>query len=101
MSSYYSPYHARALRFPTFFFKNLRPLCSCICKGKQRKRMNVVITLDPKLVEKAKELGLNIFRVCENALIQAVNALEGVFNGKGDGLGTIDSWLGSRAGFYT
>ena len=70
-----------------------------VCKGKQRKRKNVVITLDPELVEKAKELGLNISRVCENALIQAVNALESVFNDKGDSLGTVGSRLEPRAGF--
>ena len=61
-------------------------------KGKQRKRKNVVITLDPELVEKAKELGLNISKVCENALIQAVKALEEAFNEKGGNLGTVGSW---------
>ena len=61
-------------------------------KGKQRKRKNVVITLDPELVEKAKELGLNISKVCENALIQAVKALEAAFNEKGGNLGTVGSW---------
>ena len=45
-------------------------------KGKQRKRKNVVITLDPELLEKAHKLGLNISKVCEKALIQAVKALE-------------------------
>jgi len=50
-------------------------------------------------VEKAKELGLNISRVCENALIQAVNALEGLFDGKVGNLGTVGSWLEPRAGF--
>jgi len=34
-------------------------------KGKQRKRKNVVITLDPELVEKARKLGLNISKICE------------------------------------
>ena len=43
---------------------------------------NVVITLDPELVEKAHKLGLNISKVCENALIQAVKALEAAFNEK-------------------
>ena len=38
-----------------------------VCKGKRRKRKNVVVTLDSEIVKKAKELGLNIFRVCENA----------------------------------
>ena len=61
-------------------------------KGKQRKRKNVVITLDPELVEKAKELGLNISKVCENALIQAVKALEATFAEKGGNLGTVGSW---------
>ena len=70
-----------------------------VCKDKRRKRKNVVVTLDPEIVKKAKELGLNIFRVCENALIQTVNALEDIFNGKESNLGTVGSWLEPRAGF--
>ena len=68
-------------------------------KGKQRKRKNVVITLDPEIVKKAKELGLNISKVCENALFQAVKALENIFNEKGGNLGTVGSRLEPRAGF--
>ncbi|HIE18697.1 TPA: hypothetical protein EYP75_03125 [Candidatus Bathyarchaeota archaeon] len=72
-------------------------------KGKQKKtkrKKNVVITLNPELVEKAKNLGLNISKVCENALIQAFKALEEVFNEKGGNLGTVSSPLEPRAGFY-
>ncbi len=70
-----------------------------VCKGKRMKRKNVVITLDPEIVEKAKKLGLNISKVCENALVQAVNSLETVFSEKGGNLGTIGSRLEPRAGF--
>ncbi|MCD6088258.1 type II toxin-antitoxin system CcdA family antitoxin [Candidatus Bathyarchaeota archaeon] len=63
-------------------------------KGKQRKRKNVVITLDPELVKKARKLGLNISKICENTLIQAVKALEQVFDeNKGGNLGTVGSGL--------
>jgi len=70
------------------------------CKGKQRKRKNVVITLDPELVENACKLGLNISKVCENSLIQAVKALERVFDeNKGGNLGTVGSGLVRGVGF--
>ena len=52
-------------------------------KGKQRKRKNVVITLDPELVEKAHKLGLNISKICEFSLNQAIKALEETLSGKG------------------
>ena len=68
-------------------------------KGRKKvKKKNVVITLNPELVEKAHELGLNISKVCENALIRAINALEQAYtqnsHEKGD-IGTVgsDKWL--------
>ena len=70
-----------------------------VCKGKQRKRKNVVITLDPELVEKARKLGLNISKVCENALIQAVKALEQVFDENKGGGGTVGFPLVRPPGF--
>jgi len=38
-------------------------------------KKNVMIRIDTELAEKAKKLGLNISKVCENALIQAVKAI--------------------------
>jgi len=71
-------------------------------KGKQRKRKNVVITLDPELLEKAHKLGLNISKVCEKALIQAVKALEQVFSqNKGGNLGTVGSWWWTRRDYLS
>ena len=46
-------------------------------------KKNVMIRINADLAEKAKELGLNISKVCENALIQAVKALEEAFTEKG------------------
>ena len=52
-----------------------------------------MIRIDANPVEKAKEMGLNISKICENALIQAVKALEQVFiENKGGSLGTVGSW---------
>ena len=59
-------------------------------------KKNVMIRIDAELVEKAKELGLNISKVCENALIQAVKALEETFTEKGGNLGTVGSWWWTR-----
>ena len=44
------------------------------------KKVRVNITLDVEVVQKAKELGLNISKVSENALIQSIKALEVVFS---------------------
>jgi hypothetical protein len=43
-------------------------------KGRKK---NVVLYLDPEVVREAKELGLNISKVCENALKEAVRRLKG------------------------
>ena len=56
-------------------------------------KKNVMIRIDAELVEKAKELGLNISKVCENALNHAINALEQVFyENKANNLRTVGSW---------
>ena len=39
-------------------------------------RRRVSITLPPELVERAKKLGLNISKVCENALLDVIHRLE-------------------------
>jgi len=36
-----------------------------------------MVYLDPKVVEEARELGLNISKVCENALKEAIRRLKG------------------------
>ena len=55
-----------------------------------------MIRIDADLVEKAKEMDLNISKVCENILIQAVKTLEQVFiENKGGNLETVGSgWCG-------
>ena len=42
------------------------------------KKATVSITLNPNCVEKARNLGLNISKISENALKRAINALEQV-----------------------
>jgi len=39
-------------------------------------KANITITLPPELVTKARDLGLNISRVCENALKNQIERLE-------------------------
>ena len=57
-----------------------------------KNKQNITLYLDREVIEKARELGLNISKVCENALIQAVKALEDIFTEKGGNLGTVGSW---------
>ena len=49
------------------------------------KKKNVMVYLDPKVVEEARELGLNISKVCENALKEAIRRLKGEPYGKNPG----------------
>ena len=42
-------------------------------------KKNVMIRIDVEIAKKAKELGLNISKVSENSLIQAIDAMEGVY----------------------
>ena len=39
-------------------------------------KKNVTIRIEGGIVEKAKEIGLNISKIAENALIEAIEALE-------------------------
>ena len=39
-------------------------------------KKNVMIRVDAEIAERAKNIGLNISRVCENALFRAVVAME-------------------------
>ena len=40
------------------------------------KKVKVTLTIDPIVVIKAKQIGLNLSQFCENALIKAIKALE-------------------------
>jgi len=42
-----------------------------------RKYVRVNLTIDEEVVRKAKELGLNLSKTCENALKEAIRRLEG------------------------
>jgi len=42
-------------------------------------KKNVMIRIDAAVAKRAKEMGLNISKVCEISLIQAIEAMEGVY----------------------
>ena len=39
-------------------------------------KKSVMVYLDPKIVAKAREIGLNISKICENALREAIRRLK-------------------------
>ena len=43
---------------------------------RKSKKKNVVLYLDPEVVKEAKKLGLNLSKVCENALKEAIKRLK-------------------------
>lgn len=45
-----------------------------MCMGRVRK--TVIVILPPELVLKGKELGLNLSRICENALKESIKCLK-------------------------
>ncbi len=47
---------------------------------REGRKKNVMVYLDPKIVEEARELGLNISKVCENALKEAIRRLKGEYS---------------------
>ena len=55
------------------------------------RKQKVYITLSPELVHKAREIGLNISKVCENALIDMINRLESPIADEKGGRGTVGS----------
>jgi post-segregation antitoxin (ccd killing protein) len=55
------------------------------------KKANVVITLPPELAQKAKDLGLNISKIAENALREYVRRLEGVSSQTKTNGGLVDA----------
>ncbi len=58
------------------------------------KKATVSITLPPKLLEKARELGLNISKITENALKLYIERLEG---SKTETNGGINNFLGEAS----
>ena len=44
------------------------------------KKVRINLSVNEEVIEKAKEIGLNISKVCENALIRSINALESSFS---------------------
>jgi len=71
-----------------------------------KKKLTLYIEAD--VVDKAKEIGLNLSKICENALIRAINALEQAEgrtnsysnpnsnNGAGDGIRTHATLTGHK-----
>ena len=62
------------------------------------KKANVMITLPPEIVKKARELGLNISKISENALKEYIKRLQGPNPQKDNsegGIETVDAdWWG-------
>lgn len=63
------------------------------------KQVRVNLTINEDVVKKAKEIGLNISKISENALIWAIKALENVDNSKGPNIypvsnKDVEKWAG-------
>jgi post-segregation antitoxin (ccd killing protein) len=64
-------------------------------------KKNVMIRVDAEIVERAKNIGLNISKVSENALFRAVEAMERAYRENTGDSGTIayareDNWCDRR-----
>ena len=57
-------------------------------------KRRVSVYLDHEIVEKAHDLGLNISRIAENALKQAINRINGAYSKKEDVSKPIFWWAG-------
>ena len=57
-------------------------------------KKSVMVYLDPKVVKEARELGLNLSRVCENALKQAIEQLKPLY--KKEKAENDEKWCGRR-----
>ena len=66
------------------------------------KKVISTIYVDEEVLNKAKELGFNISKTCENALKESIRRLEGsspqIINAKG-GIGTVGSDVAGPLGF--
>ena len=54
----------------------------CIPVSTRVTRKNVTITIDIQLIEKARELGLNISKITENGLLNYITSIEQGFSGQ-------------------
>ena len=67
------------------------------CHVEMKEKQNITLYLDRKVIEKARKTGLNISKYCENALVQAIEALNSVSYAKKGGAGTVGSaWSPGR-----
>ena len=57
-------------------------------------KVNACVYLDSGILEKAKEVGLNVSKVSENALVNAIGRLTGAVTGKGLASGPPRSFEG-------
>jgi hypothetical protein len=64
-----------------------------------KEKQNITLYLNKHVTEKARELGLNISKYCENSLIQAIEALTSVSYVREGGTGTVGSDLVARGRF--
>ena len=60
------------------------------------KKVRVNITLDDEVLNSAKELGLNISKVSENALILAIEAMEKVYGKNQSGNSSLSNFYGQE-----
>ena len=61
------------------------------------KQVRVNLTIDEEVATKAKEIGLNLSKVCENCLKEAIRRMETPSNPREGGTGTVGSdWCGRR-----
>ncbi len=70
-------------------------------KESPRGKATVSITLNPDLLKKAHDLGLNVSKICENRLIEAIRALEATNQQSTPSLGSASleregDWCGNR-----
>ena len=69
-----------------------------ILSSRARARARVSLSMSKDVVQKAKEMGLNLSKVCENSLIQAIRALEHI-ELETSGENRLNSRVVDRAGF--
>ena len=60
-------------------------------------KKNVMIRVDAEIAERAKNIGLNISKVCENALFRAVEAMEQAY-GENTGESTSIAYMRKENG---
>ena len=68
-------------------------------------KKNVMIRVNAEVAERAKDIGLNISKVCENALFRAVEAMEAAYGENVEKSGTIayarrDHWWAGEKKYF-